>query len=294
MSRNHNHLRNFTQEPPASPDSRDTAALRRYLQKQVSADDVVKLLKNGKQNKFLAAEICLQEATYSTTPDRKEKWLNQAQRGFEYLASDTRDVMYSEKAKSLLQLAQFEIYRALIVDGKLPDNNIAQKVYYKTLQVSHEVVKQRWNTPGQSEKSKIEMSGDVAETSILLLGQRFAINAGITDSWFPVFSFVGEDNMKLKEPSYTNRGWDISFYTHNADELEMSYKLQVKSTRGFCEQYANDVTIVCLSPDLRINAKEYISSSLIAEECYSEEVLGSKLYTHRLNVRTEKFLDQLG
>lgn len=293
MTRN-NHHKNYSLEPYVILGKRNTTALGEYLRGRTSASDTINNLESGKNNKFLAAEICLQEAAFSKVKDKQEQWLDLAQKGYEYIASDTRDAMYTEKAKSLLQLAQFEAYRKLIVDGKLPDAEVANKIYTDTLHVSHEIVKKHWDIPNNNALLKSDMSGAIAETSILLMIQRFALNAGITDSWFPVFSFVGEDNMNLKERDIANKGWDISLFTHTTELPELSYKLQVKSTNGYGEHYADDISVVSLFPDLKLGPHEFISSSLIAEECYTEGILGAKNYGSRLDIRTEKLLEQIG
>lgn len=273
-------------------------ALRRFVTGQVLAEPTFKeLLRVGSRDAIVTAgQFAIEMATKEAKHDvvGASEWIDKARTSFSRLmlhaaGAEMRGPIDHISALALINLAQLPNIAVLLGQRQLPSTEVAERAYKTSVAVNFEM--------SESLKSRhsVDMIGVVAETSTLLLGQRYAIANHPDRSWFPVRARLSEDHHDWGAHSH-DQAWDISVLTDLTGKPEVSYKVQVKaSEKAHYENghsYADDITVVHVHPDLRLPT-DWGTASNIAAELHAE-LHGDQNVSSRLDARTEQLLDVLG
>lgn len=255
---------------------------------------ISRLERGGIQEKCEAGEARLEQAFAlpDSFDDKRLELLSSAEANWQncIMNYDTiRAGHESSAGKSLTHLAYLQTYQWLLLNKTLPPEYIAKKTYkdligvgewhsYKHREMSSELKsleESEYNTQKvngiKSERSRL--AGNMTEISLKLLLKRFGIYELKDRSWCAIPSLLTENHGQGSTAS-VNRRWGISVLT-DPDELgepELTYKVQSKTSDTWEQKSPPDdnIALVCLNPDLRLEGESKLPASTIIHECKFE------------------------
>ncbi len=315
MSR-HNLARSYVEREKKQPQYLFSLPLKRQIATmplvvaELLPEEEKKLAKVEQQTKLgylYAGRLCIQTAIQKPGKEcEKTEWLRRAQYNLEKsvdaeFAEKSRLGATSFEAKKLI--TQLPHYEWMATKRKLSAPDVVDSVYKNLALVGIEQSKTLDNLYEESRKFGCftplvqedisGLHGQLAETSVLLLLQRYAANHMQDQSFLPIPSLIREEQNHVRD---VNPNWDISIYNHLAPSLPVTlpYKVQVKAS-DFLEHdtYAPDIQVVHVKSDLRLDDDEFLKTHTIVREVWQELTNENASISARLDDRTYLLLEQL-
>lgn len=297
----------YEQEPqPRQPQRRVhiLRLLKGTVDGTIEPDDAYKKLSRMPLPKAVlsAGQLALEEAVYAPDIDRSIEWLSKSAESFDRVlritASEGRSITSPDGAQAALRKAQLPNYSSYIATGELPSPAIAKRALGSTIDVAAKLTQGIQDVSEDKHRSNTKhmLIGFLAEADVLALSQRYAVQEHPDQSWFPLIANHSDDHHSWSK-RLAHEGWDVSIYTHLNERPELSYRLQVKSSRGALLKDKIDysqagIDVVCLNPDLNLPHDQYTVTA-IADELVRDQS-GDARAARRLDARMEKLLDILG
>jgi len=267
---------------------------------KITPNEAIKRFENSGKNGFnYAARIAIEQASLATNIDDKSEYLVRAEKNFkETIAFANNHVGYTHlKAEAKLGIAQFPINGCLALTNEMPPFRSIKIAYRDTAISAHETAIDFTHSKYQSHSEAAVLIGNISETAVLLLGQRYAIRHIGDNSWLPVMSKFSED--KANGPgTTTSRAWDITLLTNLNGTPEASAFLQVKSSNRHFEHkliddYSDNITLINFNPMLRLHEDSGLSQIQTINDII-KEMHGNSRASEILDMRTELLLDIVG
>ncbi len=273
--------------------------LRRFVTGQALAEPTFKELLRLRSRDALATagqfavEVAIKEAKQDVIA--ASEWIDKAHSTFGKLIGQAANpeaspLLDEYSGLALINLAQLPNLATILGQRRLPSPDVAGRVYSTSVTINQQM------SDALKTKHSGKMIGLVAETSSLLLAQRYAIANHPDRSWFPFRARLSEDHHDWGEHSHGN-AWDISVLTDLTGKPEVSYRVQVKAS-GYSHHknsidYDEDlITVLHVNPDLSLPRDQGTTTEIAAE--LHRELHGDQLVSGRLDQRTEQLLDVLG
>lgn len=292
-------------------------ALMRFHYGELDKSTAVGLLERGGAGGYAnrqAGRLCLEEALLASDGNEVTNWAARAEHNFKLAIEKSKLQPGGEDERFIAQLQlnqmPLAIYKKFF--GTMPPTDLVKRVYEQSVQTSqaglNDLIALTKN-PTQLVRSKHDanrfgntnlstLTGALCETSILLLGQRFAIDKLGDGSWLSLLSLYSEDNANTDwVGKQVMAGWDVSIYADIGDGIKLTNRLQVRSKRSTTPELPpiNGVQYV-YHEDLALpsvkNGVNWTISELIAEQTGSPEERAKA--TVNLDAREELLLEIIG
>lgn len=270
--------------------------LTQYHSGRISrADSIDRLERTDRYGKLTAAHLAIEQAMEASNFDKTNSWIERARVNLDVVsATDTSGSgMDGHKARALLDLSQLPLMAYLACFGELPPVNLVRSAYGETIQAVDKI------TTAHKLRRDPVLSGLLAEAGVILLGQRYALNALGDGSWLPTHSLHSEDHANHRHHD-ENRAWDVTFHADLGAGPEKSYLVQVKSDDGpgrderrYTDGHIEGIIPLHFNPDLTYETEGYNGLINTFDELIAEAYGDSRAAT-TLDYRTEKLLDVLG
>lgn len=299
----------FSEQATQREHYKNFVASKNYDKRLASAEKIGKM---GSSESLADSGAMFLELAF-TSPEDDDASLILFERAIQNLeASEAREerVRSSQVAKAGMYLACIGIYQHLLLFREAPSVEALEASYQDQLELAMDLDEDQRYFAKQpktryTKEAFSDLKGALAESSVLLLLQRFTLSKLGDTSWLPLPSFFSHDSSPTS--GQTTNSWDVSVYTNIPHDItDPTYKIQVKAHKNHGvqgKQYGNDITEVAVGDDLSIrygNGRTIgqIPSYLIARECWHEQYPDESTMdifpTERLDKRTERLLDILG
>ncbi|MGH7237461.1 MAG: hypothetical protein ACREGF_02920 [Candidatus Saccharimonadales bacterium] len=252
---------------------------RAYREQQVKPPEAYRLLAGGGlDGRALAAEIAVEQAYLAgkESSDEAIKWIGRSSEMYSSVIAEcqwTRPNWLSPtEARARLQLIQLPNHAAIAVNQTLPSPAMADKAYRQSVALAQDFQQSYFNNREMMTKDQAtDTVGAGAELAVLLLGQRLAVYSIGCENWMIMPSLYSQDRAN-QAGSVHNQAWDLSGYDGSSG-VNLQNRIQVKSTNyenGNHSNYAANISLVHVSPDLSLPGEEHTPPVWIIADCYRE------------------------
>jgi hypothetical protein len=291
-------IRNFDSE-------RDSHQVLRELQKKrINTQVAIKRLELGGAYGLLSCgELLIQEA-YDTPAGYDH--FNTLMAAADYLQHAirsrkmaTRGQVDSVIARASNQWTNIPIHD-LVIQKKFPESNLAESVHQRTIEIAHSLLVDSYLERGAD---RMQSVGTLGELSVLLLDQRLGVRKIGPEIYFPSPSTFKQD-YRNNHGSVLDRGHDMNVYGDVGFGWKQISRVQVKTRDtkydgSELRPVHDDISLICIDPDLRLNSDERFIPGRIIEDIVLEQNYPPDSKVHqdaaeRLDARTELYLLSLG
>lgn len=211
--------------------------------------------------------MLLELAFQAPDPVQQIQLFESARSSFHHSLDRGKFVRHSRVLRAAMYMNHVDLFQYLLLDVKPPVEAV-QATYRQNLDFAARLNEVRTDTAHASVDERCNAAGALAETSVLLLLQRFAVRDLGDASWLAVPSFYSEDNT-IGQCADGANSWDVSVYTDPTDtgSYELTYPIQVKTSRAQVEAdipYQPGIQLVYLKDDLNLRSNIPGSSMPIA------------------------------
>lgn len=207
----------------------------------------------------------------------------------------------TEMHKSKRLLSSMPHYYSVLTQGKLPGSSWNTKMAMgvllgakETLQTFQRIRQEDKSNPYSHREDILDIIGEMSECAIHGLALRAACDIG-PNNWAPAPSYFSQDHAYLFSKSSALESWDLTVQTSlPCNDIDDTYKIQVKTSDIYDgKDYADDITLLRIRPDLNIEGEYNLHPETILEELIAE-AQGDTVASSRLSRRQELFLNILG
>lgn len=232
-------------------------------------DRIFRIIEEGNENghmraSYMVGAMAVESAAKLTImPDEQVDLLAKASDSWRSIITASERFsspnIYTLQAK--LGLATLPAEMSLALTDKLPAECFQQEMFDNLLELasfSKEYSRYIYENPNTSDRVKrnafSELSGFNSELAVLLIHQRFSLNAR-TLGQLALPAYYSEDHgMIAGRGSSKSHAWDINLYEEDEDGVDVLAKIQVKSRasalRKHRKNYASDILTICVAEDL--------------------------------------------
>lgn len=262
-----------------------------------NTDAIRRFESSGTRGLYLAARLCTEQAYIAQNFDDSSAWVNRAAENYNKILIQNKDISGSKSLQlaSIMGRAQLPLHGFMACFRESPPMTLLTKCYKESVGLIQDSVSEFKNGEVPTSNHS-EFVGNLTETSVLLLSQRYTQREIGDNSWFALSSLYSQDHANHKKDLVSN-AWDMTVFTDYGDGATGSYFVQIKSTNsvsGLRDKYfADGITPLYFFPQLFLQNEEGLPQIGIITQL-QKELEGDSTVSNVLDLRTAKLLDVLG